>query len=427
MKIFSIAHPHRYSQVCLTLAGLSAGLYAFCLPLSLAAENISFYMMLIFLILSGDWQKKWAITKHNPISWFALALTLLYLTGTLYSDATWRTSLWIFKKQAELIFIAALIPLFFENTKWKLLSYKTFVAGAIAAFIIGALNMLGIFDLASVFHKAAESPAFPVFFHIYGGIFLAFASFVAAQLAYQEKQHRWIYIACWAVISFDVLFMSIARTGYILYFLLMFIFLCQKCSFKQLIIGSLGLILMFGLAYTVSPQFQFKINQDIVGIRTFHSGQTYTTSSGVRLDYAVKSYDLWKQKPIFGYGTGGFANAYISVHGISAGGSNYSTPSNPQVSPENTFYFIAVEHGLFGLLILVGMLVVQWLGSFKLPNVLDRHIAQALVLLFIACSFSAPMLLDESPRVFFIFFTSMVFASLSKSPLPVSQSLKEAN
>ncbi|MDF2939961.1 MAG: O-antigen ligase [Gammaproteobacteria bacterium] len=417
MNNIPLFHAHRYSQLCLKLAGLGAMLYAFCLPLSLAAENTSFYIMLIFLILSGDWQTKFQLIKRNPIAWFAAALTLLYLTGTLYSNASWKTGLWIFKKQAEVCFIALLIPLFFENARLKLLSYRAFVAGAIAAFIIGALNMLGIFDLASVFHKLPETPAFPVFFHIYGGIFLAFASFVAAQLSLQDRRFRWVYILCWAVISFDVLFMSMARTGYVLFFMLMLLFLLQNCSFKQIIGGSVGIVLLFAAAYSFSSQFHFKVNQDIEGVLTFHSGSSYySNSSGVRLDYAVKSYQLWKEKPIFGYGTGGFAAAYVTVGGISAGGASLSTMQNPQVSPENTFYFIAVEHGVFGLFILLALLYTQWKGSFKLSDILDRHIAQGLVISFVLASFSAPMLLDESPRLFFVFFSSLVFAALSKKP-----------
>jgi hypothetical protein len=306
--------------------------------------------------------------------------------------------------------------LFYEKTRLKLLTYRSFLAGAIAAFSIGALNILGILDLASVFHKMPESPAFPVFFHIYGGIFLAFACFVAAQLSLEDKKFRWIYVLCWAIISFDVLFMSISRTGYILYFALMMVFLMQKCSFKQVLAGMISLFILFVLAFTLSSQFHFKVVQDMVGIRTFHSGQIYENSAGVRLDYAAKSYQLWKEKPFFGYGTGGFAKAYISVGGISAGGNTLSSPVDPQISPENTFYFIAVEHGLLGLLLLLAMLYIQWQGSFKLTEIIDRHIAQALVISFILASFSAPMLLDESPRLFFVFFSSLVFAALSKNP-----------
>ncbi|MDF2691379.1 MAG: O-antigen ligase [Gammaproteobacteria bacterium] len=415
MKNIPLLHPHRYSEQCLKIAGFFAMLYAICLPLSLAAENIPFFSMLSFTLLSGDWRSKWQIIKYNPMAWFALALTLLYLSGVFYSNASWGVAFWIFKKQAELFFIVLLLPLFFENARLKLLCYRSFVVGAILAFIIGAFNMLGIFDLASLFQQHPQSPAFPVFFHIYGGIFLAFASFIALQLAYQEKALRWLYIACWLFISFDVLFMSIARTGYILYFALMLIFLLQKCSFKQLILGLLGIAVLFGAAYSFSHTFKSRLNQDAEGVKSFHSNVVYySNTSGIRLEYAVKSYELWKKKPVFGYGTGGFANAYISVGGVTATGITLSTPAHPQISPENTFYFIAVEHGLFGLAILLAMLVVEWKSSFKLEQAIDRHIAQALVIGFILTSFSAPMLLDESPRLFFVFFTSLLFAALSK-------------
>lgn len=407
---------YRYSSVFLKLAGIGAMLYAFCLPLSLAAENTSFYIMLIALILSGNWQEKWSIIKRNPMSWFALAFTLLYLTGALYSHAPWKISLWIFKKQAEIIFIAFLIPLFYENAAWKIRVYNAFVAGAMAAFIIGGINMLGLIDVAGLFHKKAQTPAFPLFFHIYGGMFIAFAAFVSAHLACRSQSYlRWLYISCFLIISFDVLFMSIARTGYLLYFMLMLIFLIQRCSFKQLIAGLFCLIAFFAAANKFSPEFHSRIKQEIVGVISFKSNSNYySNSSGIRLDYAVKSYELWKQKPIFGYGTAGFQQAYINIHGIAAGGASFSTPSNPQVSPENTFYFIAVEHGLIGLGLLIALLLVQWRAAFTLPDSLDRHIAQALVLSFIVASFSAPMLLDESPRLFYVFFTSLLFASLSK-------------
>jgi len=409
-------HPHRFTNLCLMLSGIGAILYAFCLPLSLAAENISFFIMLGFLIISGDWQAKWQIIKRNPLAWFAVILTLLYLIGTVYSNASWNISLWIFKKQAEIIFIALLVPLFFEQAQWKMRCYQAFIAGAIFVFFIGALNMLGIFDAASLFHKQAQTPAFPLFFHIYAGTFLAFAAYLAAHLACQQSgKMRWIYLLSWAIISFDVLFMSIARTGYLLFFVLMLVFLVQNFSLKQVIVGLLSMLILFGLTYNLSPMFHSRINQEITGAKAFKSDRAYyDNSSGVRLDFAIKSYQLWKQKPLFGYGTAGFAQAYINIQGITAGGNTFSKANSPQVSPENTFYFMAVEHGLLGLVILLSMLIVQWLGAFKLPDQLDRHIAQALVITFIVASFSAPMLLDESPRLFFVFFSSLLFAPLSK-------------
>jgi O-antigen ligase len=390
-------------------------LYAFCLPLSLGAENTSFFIMLGFLLLSGNWREKWQVIKTNPIAWFAVILTAMYLIGCLYSAAPARFSLWIFKKQAELIFIALLIPLFFEQAQWKWRCYQAYIAGAMFVFLLGALNMLGIFNIAAFFHKTAQSPAFPLFFHIYAGSFLAFAAYIAAQLACREGKWRWVYILCFGIISFDVLFMSIARTGYLLYFALMLLLLIQKFNLKQMSIGVISLALLMGLTYQFSATFKDRIDQEIYGALSFKAdSKSYSNSSGVRLEFTLKSLELWKQKPLFGYGTGGFAKAYININGLSAGGASLSTASNPQVSPENTFLFIAVEHGLIGLAILLGLLIVEWQGSFKLPDQLERHIAQALVIMFIIASFSAPMLLDESPRLFFVFFSSLLFAPLSK-------------
>ena len=84
--------------------------FAFCIPISLALENTSFALTLLFALLSGLWWHYRAKIFINPLALGLLALFVLFIVGLEYSQASivWRFT--ILKKESEIIAILFLLP-----------------------------------------------------------------------------------------------------------------------------------------------------------------------------------------------------------------------------------------------------------------------------------------------------------------------------
>ena len=118
---------------------------------------------------------------------------------------------------------------------------------------------------------------------------------------------------------------------------------------------------------------------------------------------------LWKQKPILGHGAGGFRSADVKIKGINAGGS-VTTTKDAQVTPENTYYRIIVEYSIVGLVVLVLLWGWQIIKAFKLPDPFTRKLAIAFMLTISLGSMRQDLLIDESPRLFYILFPVFLYA-----------------
>jgi hypothetical protein len=366
--------------------------------------------MLFFLVMSGDWSHKVNIIKRNSITPYILAIELIYVLGLFYSTSPWHMALVVLKKQSELLFSIVLLPLFYEQNALKSKCYVAFIIGAMVTVLLGGLNYFNIFDIASLFGRAPQSPASPILIHIYSSMFVSFAAFIAIHHTSREDKHYLWYRIAFFIMSTYLLILNNSRTGYITFGILCLAFILQRCQNKsRKIIGLLLLAIGFSTALVLSKNLEKGMTSIIDNVQQYQKNQD-KTDTGIRLAYAKLSYELWRKKFILGYGTGGFVPAYNNIHGITAIGET-STASHPQASPENSFYFMAVEHGLIGLIVLFILLYKLWKSSLKIEDRKACYLAQGLIIILIVGSFSAPLLLDESPLLLFAFFIGMLFES----------------
>mgnify|MGYP003704893439 CR=1 FL=1 len=142
-----------------------------------------------------------------------------------------------------------------------------------------------------------------------------------------------------------------------------------------------------------------------------NTNQLVDGSTNTRILYLHNSYTLWKQAPFFGHGTGGFRDADIKIGGVAASGTT-STQQAAQTTPEQTFARIVVENGLVGLIVLLALWGLQLFYAFQLRDPMRKNLAIGLMVTMLLASFSQDLLKDESPRLFYIYFTCLLFAPL---------------
>lgn len=385
-------------------------LFAFCVPISLAVENISFILTLLCALISGCWWKYRKQVFINKLALFIGLLMLLFVVGLFYSDASWDWKLRVLKKEGEIFCILFLLPLIPYDNQFVLRVIKAFVCGGMVVVLIAWLGKFGwLPNLAQLQHPAP----YYIFFKIYAALFMAFAAYLSLYLTFtywKEPRQRYVWLICGIFISYNVLWQSISRTGYIIFFILALMLCCQHIKTKKVFVGLVLIAMFFLFALSFSTNLRTGLEQASHNERQAWHGHLHT-STGVRFGYLLNTIKLWKMSPVLGHGTGSYRYWSVKIHGIDAKG-DISNPLNEQTTPENTYYRILVEHGLVGEIVWICFWLWQLIMAFKMDDVLYRHLALSFIVTMFIASMSQDLLLDESPRLFYILFTCLLYSPI---------------
>jgi O-antigen ligase len=163
-----------------------------------------------------------------------------------------------------------------------------------------------------------------------------------------------------SIISYDILFLVAGRTGQIIY-VLMIIMVLFHWKWKQGIIFSLLIIATLAI---ILPQYSSAyiqgMNNARADLNAFSQGNP-NTSIGLRLVWHKYSLELIKEKPWLGHGTGSFKGEYKR---IIESKNNSPTTENPH----NDYLWLSVDLGIFGGLLLIGLLLsAAWQGRHLKP------------------------------------------------------------
>ncbi len=373
-------------------------LAGFSIPISITATNTCFFMAAFLGIVSGRFFQNWQVVKHNPIVWSAVLFFLYTVIGLSWSIGPWGDRLAGIHKYAKLLYIPLFLPLFIDKI-WRERAIFAFLLAVLITVIISYLKFfLG-------WHIGKYQPASFVFFtHIETGFLIAFAAYILAY--YGWRLRGWKKIICWVGVvffSFQEFFINNGRTGWVAYIGLLLLFAIQHFHLKGLILGAILMLLLLFSFYTISPTFHQTFNQSLQNIRQYEAGNVQS-SLGYRLSFVDISWQLVKQKPVFGYGTGGFQTAYTLTPGV---------PNWRHLrTPHNEYLMTMVQLGIVGLLLLLLMFYIQLHSSFYLED--TRFLAQALLLAFLlSCAYNAFLYLSVSGH-FYVFFTALCYAELYK-------------
>jgi len=411
-------HWRRYT---LSVAFIFFMLFGFALPIALAPQNIGFGLAVIAAFLSGEWWRQRQILLTNKMLWLLLLLIALFAIGVFYGDSAFAWKLKMFKKEVGILTIIFLLPIVVPTLNYLRLCLYAYIIGCV--FVV-AIAFLGQYGLLPAWQALQNPGPYYAFFKIYGAMFIVFGAFIAFHLLCQSWPRKWLWsmwLLIFILLSYNALWQSDARTGYLEYIALAVVFLLFYPWSKLWRILAIIFIMVTGIVVIkyshnfsvgMTRAFQHVSLQTIFHPKSVQNSNTLVDgSTSTRIMYLHNSYALWKQAPIFGHGTGGFRGADIKIGGIAASG-GVSTQAAAQTTPEQTFARILVEHGLVGLAVLVVFWSVQLFYAFQLKNPMRKNLAIGLMVTMLVASFSQDLLKDESPRLFYIYFTSLLFAPL---------------
>lgn len=387
---------------------------AFCIPVSLAVQNIGFvFICLIGLILAwSQFKEKTNFVKKNALSLMIFIYFLWVCIGAFYTNAD---PAWLHKMFLEQLYLLGFFPILFCLSSVRQQAFKkimlSYVLSCLFVFLIAVVGDFGWLPNTNWFNHPGPYYAF---FKIYGALFMAFGGFIALNLMLDssDKKGKWFYGISFLLITYNVFWMSFSRSGYVIYAFLLLLSIFQLKNKKLRLIAIVSFTVLALLLALTSVNFKTGIHRINQGVSKF-SHHDPRTSTGIRMAYVKNSIKLWKEKPIFGYGMGGFLKPYAKMKGINANG-DVSTMAFPQTNPENTYMYVLVEHGLIGIVLLLLLYFAMIRKSFKLNNAMQRYIAQGFIVLIVLFSLAGNLLMGNSPMIFFVFFSAVLFVDYKK-------------
>lgn len=370
----------RESTLILALCAL-----LFSIPLNNSAKSISFVVAIILLLINKINLPTLRYLVRQPWVLTLLAFLALACSACLWSPASWADQSYVLKKYLKLLSLPVL-ALGFTSSNARYWGLRAFLA----AMFITALVAIAKTIMPLYWHN--NTPGFVFRNYIMTGHMMALASYLAGYFAITRPNQRVPYAMLFLLFSYEVLFLSLGRTGYIIYFVLMALLMVQTFNKRQLATGIFTLAVLISAAVYFSPKVQQGLISIVQNVEHFQQGDK-NTSVGYRLQFQQFAYQLFKEKPLFGHGTGSYSYYFSQRQPVPS----WHTQSR---EPHNQYWLIAAEYGFVGLALYFGLLLALIRTCWHLRE--TKNIAMALIIPFLIGSMSDSLLFYSGSGYFFL-------------------------
>ncbi|MFZ2776320.1 MAG: O-antigen ligase family protein [Candidatus Rickettsiella isopodorum] len=371
---------------------------AFVLPLSTAALMIFFSATVLCCLLAGNWYEKYLVLRYNPMALMFILFFGLFLIGLTYTTVQRPIAFHTVIKYSKFLLGFFLFSTF-RHDKTAQYAFFAFLLSASLTLLFSLIKFFGHWDFVHRF--TADSGVFKD--HIFTGFLLAFTSYCYAVLAFSiKKTWRWFFVLLFLVAAYNVLFINLSRSGYVVLVSLLLLLAWQQFAWKGLLAGLLISFFLCGSLLFLPANFKERFNLAQSEVTQYKQGN-FATSVGLRLEFYHNSFKLFKEHPWIGTGTGSFAQDYLAV----AENKQFATQN-----PHNEYLNIAVQFGLLGMVILLSLFIVHAWASFRLQGI-RQYFAQAVLVSIAVGSLFNSWLMDVTQGCFYVIFTALLFAGLS--------------
>lgn len=351
----------------------------FFFPISTAAAGISGGIFVLLFIISGYW-RKWRDVMARP--WF-LPLTLLILwtlIGILWSTADTHET-WIAISRLGYFFFAyagATLPW----SRIRFLMIPTlFLSGLALNWVVGLCQWFGIWP----WHPLVPMLG-PVGYANH--IFLSMALTMALLWIVYDIRDQ-VLLPRWENFLFALAFMlqlgmGAGRTGQLLFVILMpaAVWLLFKGKWRYLAMAIIALAIV-GIG--LSPIVQSRVQEGFQNIKVIGKGD-YDTSWGLRVLMAQGALYMGTHHPIFGVGTGDYANEMMRLQ------NNHSLPelSHQLImsQPQNSYLIELAMLGIPGLSLFLWYLWTVSAPAWRSMETPEGWFVMVYMAIFITGSFS---------------------------------------
>ena len=336
---------------------LFAILTAASLPWSTSLAGIFNALMLLRMVPFLD-VRAFLQSLKRPICVAPIALVLLALVGTLWSDASWGARFYAVNPTVKLLVLPVLLYHFERSPRGQ----WVFVAFLVSCALLSVMSWLVAFypNLALKTDPMERG----IFVKNYIDQSQEFA-LCAVALAYpivmllREKRYWFAGLLIALALSFvvNMAFVVVSRTALVTIPIMFGVFALLHLKWRS--IGILAAALLTGafLAWQISPQLRHTAER-FTDDYTRYVEKGEPTSLGLRLEFWRKSLGFFAEAPIVGHGTGSTRGLFERVATPSG---MYQASAEVVGNPHNQTLNVAVQWGVIGVAILYAIWILHLL------------------------------------------------------------------
>jgi len=380
---------------------------AFLMPLTVFGANLIIVIICFLWLLSGHYKDKLLAVVNNKLMIASITFFFLHIIGLAWTeDINWG-----FHIVHKMWYFFLLLPILFSITRREYI--KFYVASFLIAIALTEIaSYLVWFEIVPPFKNATVENPTPFMSHISYNPILSFAIYIVLhQIFFNKKLSNLIFsfYGFFAISMCINMFITGGRAGQVSFFVILAILIFQ--IFERQRIKSILLILLiipsiFVVSYQTSSMFNERVNLALKEIST-HSEKEYS-SVGLRINYAINSFEIIKNNPLVGVGTGDFPKEYKKINAI-------NSPNLPETTnPHNMYTLVLVQLGFLGLLSMMSIFYYQIKLSFKSSKKYLRDVGFTLPLMFSVLMLSDSYLLGHYTTLMFVFFSSFLYKDFEK-------------
>jgi O-antigen ligase len=380
---------------------------AFLMPLTVFGGNLIIVIICILWLFSGNYKSKFDQIINNKLMLASIVFFCLHIVGLLWTeDLAWGLHI-----VHKMWYFIGLFPILYTIVR------KDYISNYVSAFLL-AISITEIcsylvwFEVIEPFKNATVINPTPFMSHVSYNPILAFAIYLVLHEIFFNKKITNLVFALYSFFTISMtinMFITGGRAGQIMYFAMLAIFVFQFFNaqkIKSLLLISVLIPGIFFTAYSTSDLFHQRVDAAVKN--TIFYSDNKSTSVGRRITYAINSWDVIKENPIIGIGTGDFPIEYKKINQI-------NTPELLNTTnPHNMYTLIAMELGVIGLISMLSIYYYQIKLSFNSSNRFIRDIGITLPLLFLVIMWSDSYLLGHYTTLIFVFFSSFLYKDFEK-------------
>ena len=379
------------------------------MPFSTAAISIFMILLIILTLLDNTTYQKISHNLKTPLFQSFVMFFILHMVGFYWLEVesiNWHKSWMIW-------FIPILAVAVDKNTARK--GVYAFVIGMMLAELYVYYNIFSIWD---EYLKGRYGDFLLPISHISYNPFLAISIglLMTTLLAGQYKNLRLIVAIIFLMTMVANMFMTGGRAGHagFIFIWLVLSFYYLKKNTQSLYGMVISLILIVLIAWNTSPVFKKRAQQGASELISYQmklndaSGQISKNlgSVGKRLHFNQYSFEIFKEKPLYGFGTGSFENEWIEY------AKDKNHVQNIVTNPHSNHMLILVQFGLLGLVVYLNMFYQQIRVAISMPKGYEfRAMAIVLPLFFILISFYDSYLWGHHTQALFAYLSAIFYRS----------------
>lgn len=384
----------------------TAALLGLSIPLSIVADNILLGVVVVAWLLSGQLDAQVARAVRNPLVVAGLFLFALFIAGIFVYEGDTLVAAKSIGKYKELLCLVPLACLL-DGAIWRARAFRFFFAAMVVTLAGSYAIAVGLIPIDNPPNRYAGNPA-AFKLHITHSFLMAMFAFICASLVRVETdgRRRLIYAVLATLAAANVLFMVHGRTGQIVLVALFAYAAIAWYRWKGVLVGAVVLAVVLGAGWFSSDTLRERGELAVKEYREWVPGQGTQTSIGQRLDFYYITYEIVREHPLLGVGTGGFEKAYRDK----VTGTDFA----PSTNPHNEYLMIGAQLGIPGVIAFLAMLVVWWRLSGRLGTEFERDLARALVISYALGNLVNSLLLDHTEGVLFCWAGAALFAGMPR-------------